>query len=386
MPPTPVLYVIDSLDVAGTERQLCLTLEHLDRDEIDPAVVALFRRGHYADVIEGLGIPVAFAEGTPGRYRGNTAKVANAAGRHRAAIIHGMLFESEIAGQLAAKKLGSFGITHLVNEYGSPHRAREPESRSRLKATAAGVIERFAHRHRRARFIAVADVVARSGARFFRVPPETIPVVRRGFDFDALRAGAVAGLEAPAWSEWANPKLLAVGRLTPQKGHRYLVDALPAVLQRFPKAQVLIAGDGPLREELATAASTGGVEDHLVLAGVRHDVPALLKAADMFVFPSLWEGAAGALAEALGMAAPVVVSDIPAHRELVHEAACFVTPRNAAALAEGLSRAIDDIDNRRAAAAGSAQVTRSEHDIEANTRLMEKAYREFLLDVNRPSR
>jgi glycosyltransferase involved in cell wall biosynthesis len=373
-----VLYVIDSLEVAGTERQLALTLEHLDREAFSPSVLALFRRGPHADVIEQLGVPVTVAEARPGHYRVNTKVVAEAAGAHDAKIVHAMLFESHIAGQLAAKRLGVLGVTHLVNEYDSTLRAAEGDSPPRMKALAARTLERYAGRRRGARFIAVAGVVADSGARFFRVPRADIPLVRRGFRFEVLEAAAEREPTAPAWAESAQPKLLAVGRLTPQKGHRYLAGALPRIVAEYPNAQVVIAGDGPLREELVSIVASNGMQDRLVLAGVRDDVPALMRAADVFVFPSLWEGAAGALVEALALARPVVASDIPAHRELVADTDSLVTARDSEALATGVLQALADLDGRQTAAARAAPGVRDAHDIVRNTRLLEDTYREFL--------
>jgi glycosyltransferase involved in cell wall biosynthesis len=306
-----VLYVIDSLEVAGTERQLALTLEHLDRDAFSPSVLALFRRGPHADVIEALDVPVTVAGASSGHYLANTEEVLRAADGHRAKIVHAMLFESHIAGQRAAQKLRVLGVTHLVNEYGSDLRAAEGDGPSGLKAFGARTLERRAGRRGGARFIAVAGVVADSGARFFGVPRSEIPIVRRGFVYETLEAASERGVTAHAWSESAHPKLLAVGRLTAQKGHRYLVAALARIVNGHPKAQVLVAGDGPLREELLSIAAAQGVQDHLVLAGVRTDVPALMRSADLFVFPSLWEGAAGALVNAIAAATGKRIYKLP---------------------------------------------------------------------------
>lgn len=383
MPVTPVLYVIDSLDVAGTERQLSLTLEHLNRDAFAPSVLGLFRRGPYADAIEALGIPVAIAGATPGAFRENARIVEEAAREHSAQIIHPMLFESHIAGQFAARRLGVLGVTHLVNEYGSPFRA-QVEALPRWKVAAAAQLERYAARRSRARFVAVANVVADSAAPFFHVSRSSIPVVRRGFLFDELERAAAGGLAAPAWSASAEPTLLAVGRLMSQKGQRYLVEAMPEVLAAFPNAQLLIAGEGPLRAELIASAAVGGISEHIVFPGVRHDVPALIDQADVFVFPSLWEGAAGALVEALGLGAVVVASDIPAHRELT-QGSELVQPADAAALAGGIIEALRDLPARTNMAVAAAGAIRAAHDIVQNTRLLEATYTRFLAEFRATS-
>jgi glycosyltransferase involved in cell wall biosynthesis len=193
-----------------------------------------------------------------------------------------------------------------------------------------------------------------------------------------LEAAAERELAAPAWTESAHPKLLAVGRLTPQKGYRYLAAALPRIVAEHPNVEVVIAGDGPLRDGLISIAAANGMQDRLILAGVRDDVPALMRTADLFVFPSLWEGAAGALVEALALGRPVVASNIPAHRELVSDAQSLVTARDSEALATGVLHALANLDERQAAAARAVLEVRDAHDIVRNTRLLEDTYREFL--------
>ena len=63
-----------------------------------------------------------------------------------------------------------------------------------------------------------------------------------------------------------------MARLVPIKGHEYLLRAMPPVLQRFPKARLLLVGDGPLTEPLRELARTLGIADRVVFAGLREDV------------------------------------------------------------------------------------------------------------------
>ncbi|HEX2030471.1 MAG TPA: glycosyltransferase [Actinomycetota bacterium] len=379
--PVPVLFVVNSLGHGGTERQLALTLGALDRAAFPPAVVTLFGGGPNLEPIRDLGIPVRVL-GLPRRALGRAAAEVAAAGRaHGAAIIHTALVESHFAGRIAARRTGALAVSHMTNEFESPVRGAEPEPRTAWKAAAVKAAERWTRRWSRGRLIAVADAVADSGARFFGVPRSEIPVVRRGFRFDDLDRQAAAPPGDPPWSDWAEPRLLAVGRLSPQKGHRYLALALAQVVASFPKAQVAVAGEGPLAAELEAIARSAGVEEHLRLAGPRSDVPALLRAADAFVFPSLWEGAAGALVEAAALGAPIVASDIPPHREILDpDRAVLVAPRDAAALAEGVAGVLGDLGGARRRAAELAKEVRAAHDIEANTRLLEAAYRRFLTE------
>src|SRR5690606_8417640 len=84
--------------------------------------------------------------------------------------------------------------------------------------------------------------------------------------------------------------LATVGRLTDQKGHRFLISAMPAICQRIPRARLLLVGAGELDAALKALARQLGMADKIVFAGVRRDIPALLQASDLFVLPSIWEG------------------------------------------------------------------------------------------------
>ena len=109
--------------------------------------------------------------------------------------------------------------------------------------------------------------------------------------------------------------LVATGRLTDQKNHVVAVDALPLL----PDAHLVIAGEGPNRAMLTRRASDLGVADRLHLVGNvdRPDLGRLLAAADIYLFPSVWEtfGLAGVEAAMAGL--PIVASDLPVLHEVL---------------------------------------------------------------------
>ena len=101
--------------------------------------------------------------------------------------------------------------------------------------------------------------------------------------------------------------LLHVGRFDYQKNHTFLLDVFAEVLKRDPNARLLLAGDGALRpdmEQKAAALPAGSVR----FLGVRDDVPQLLQAADVFVFPSHFEGLPVTMVEAQAASLPCVMS------------------------------------------------------------------------------
>jgi glycosyltransferase involved in cell wall biosynthesis len=100
--------------------------------------------------------------------------------------------------------------------------------------------------------------------------------------------------------------LVNVGALTAEKGHQLLIDAFGKLWQQFAKCRLLIAGEGPLRTELEQRARNAGLESLIVFAGFVADIDSVYAAADLFVFPSLQEGAGTSLLRAMAFGLPVL--------------------------------------------------------------------------------
>lgn len=114
--------------------------------------------------------------------------------------------------------------------------------------------------------------------------------------------------------------IVNVARFSPQKNHAAIVRTMRLVLERDPTVRLLLVGSGALRAEIERMIADLGISASCVVTGDRSDVPRLLLGADVFFFPSWWEGLPGAPLEALAAGLPVVTSDIPSMREI---ASCF---------------------------------------------------------------
>jgi glycosyltransferase involved in cell wall biosynthesis len=135
-----------------------------------------------------------------------------------------------------------------------------------------------------------------------------------------------------------------LGRLETQKGIRYLLSAVPAVLERHPDTEFVVVGDGPLRGELEALSRRLGVDGVVRFAGWREDVPEILGILDVFCLASLWETFGLVLAEAMFVSLPVVATRVDAIPEVVadNETGLLVPPRDPAALAAGISKLLAD--------------------------------------------
>lgn len=100
-----------------------------------------------------------------------------------------------------------------------------------------------------------------------------------------------------------------IGRFFEQKNHAFLVDVFYEIKKEKDNAVLLLVGDGDLRRGIEEKVKKLGLGDSVIFTGIRKDVPALLSAMDVFVFPSLYEGMPNTVIEAQATGLPCVISD-----------------------------------------------------------------------------
>jgi glycosyltransferase involved in cell wall biosynthesis len=375
--PRRVLQIIDSLVRGGAEQSLAMLAPHLVGQGIDLHVAYLVEGDGLRAEIERAGVPVlSLAEPGAGRRRW-LARTVDLVAELRPAVVHTTLFEADLAGRRAASRVGVPCVSSFVNStYGRSQADREDISRAKLRAAQA--VDALTAR-RVARFHAVTEHVASVMSRRLLVPRDKIEVIPRGRDAAALgrrsearAAGTRRRLGIPADAEL----IVAVGRQEPQKGLDVLLKALSAVRARFPDVRVLIAGrEGRATAALADRTAASGLAGTVTFLGMRDDVADLLCAADVFAFPSRWEGAGGSLLEAMALECPIVTSRLPTLLETVDESTAeLVAPGSANELARGLVGSL--VDRRAAADRAAAARARFEErfTIEVSGRRMANLY------------
>lgn len=100
-----------------------------------------------------------------------------------------------------------------------------------------------------------------------------------------------------------------VGRLEPQKNHAQLLEIYAELMKTCPQSRLVLVGKGSLEAQIREKAEQLGITDRLIFAGVRSDVPQLLSAMDVFVFPSFYEGMPNTVIEAQSTGLPCIIAD-----------------------------------------------------------------------------
>lgn len=204
------------------------------------------------------------------------------------------------------------------------------------------------------RMVSVSEMTRRFTMEVEGIRGEKIVTIPNGIDLSAatsqLGEQGRARLREELGLGDGDHIVAVVARLHPQKGHRYLIEALPSILERVPNAVFLFAGDGPLREELEREVERAQVGHAVRMLGARNDVPDLLAISSLFVLPSLWEGMPNAVMEAMAAGLPVVATGVDGTPEVVvhGETGLLVPAKDPESLASAIVALLLDEEKRRA--------------------------------------
>jgi glycosyltransferase involved in cell wall biosynthesis len=254
--------------------------------------------------------------------------------RLRPQVVHTHSSKAGILGRAAAWKEHVPAIVHTI--HGLPFGAFESPARNRLYIA----LERWAARRCHA-IVSVCDAMTVQALAAGVGRPEQFSTVYSGMDADSF-------LNPPRSREEVRRELglrddqvafATVARLFELKGHDDLASVAPAILKANPNVRFVWIGDGILRDRLLADLERRGVRHAFILTGLvpPDRIPALLQAVDAVIHPSLREGLARVLPQALLVGRPAISYDIDGAREVVlPETGILLPPRDL----EGLERAI----------------------------------------------
>jgi glycosyltransferase involved in cell wall biosynthesis len=191
------------------------------------------------------------------------------------------------------------------------------------------------------------------------VPAERTVTVHEGIDVDHVAAAPPVNVHEAFWLPHQAPVVGNVAALVPHKGQRYLIEAAHLVVQEVPDARFIVLGEGELREHLEKQVHEHHLEKHVLLPGFRTDVLGCIKGFDLFVMSSVTEGLGTSLLDAMACGRPIVATRAGGIPEIVEDGinGTLVPPRDAAALAAAIVRALKDEGwRRRMGDAGLARV------------------------------
>ena len=259
-----------------------------------------------------------------------------------------------------------------------------------LEAPSLTPAHRWITRHALARAGAITATGARlAEATLPHAPPgKPISVIPYGVELEMFRPQP--SKTRPGERPEHTPLVIgSVARLSPEKGLEYLLRAVALLRDRadrnyepHPALQVVLAGDGPSREQLEYLTAELRLNDRVRFLGeVAHeDVPGVLQSFDIFAMPSTWEGFGVSALEASAMELPVVASDVHGIPDVVvhGETGILTPPRDVEAIADAIARLIADPELRRTMGAAGRSFVERHYRWQDNAALMERLYEEMV--------
>jgi glycosyltransferase involved in cell wall biosynthesis len=344
----------------------------------------------YATVAAGSGIDlsVGYLRATPGDLAGERlraagiepelvdipgrlgplafARVRRQIARLRPQIVHTHLGYADLLGAPAARSLG-IPVVSTIHSHTWVAGGREG-LKIRLMAQA--------RRRCATRVVAVSDSARAAYLGGGWDLPHRVVTVRNGVAGDA-RPDAGPALRAELGLAGDALVVAMISSLRPEKAHAVALGAFGSLRERFPRARLVIAGDGPLRDAIARAAAPLG--DGVVLAGYRRDAMALLAASDVLLHPSLQDALPTTLIEAMAASVPIVATAVGGIPELVtdgSEGVLVPAPPEPGTVAQALADLLASPARRRAMGEAGRMRFDAEFTVQRWAQRMAGLYRE----------
>lgn len=363
-----VIYTIDTLCFGGAEKSTIEIVTKLS-PEFEPIVVTFYKNDALQHLLDEKEIKVINI-GLSGKYEfiKGIKLFREVCLREKPDLIVATLFRSEIISRIVAKQLGIKIIGTFVSDTYSPVALNQYSKAQVLKIRAFQVLNRFTAKFCSG-FISNAESIKLSNAKALHVKPSMVDVIYRGRDiskFNTIKNEKVNG----------NISFVNVGRLRAPKAQADLIKAFAVFHKNFPNSKLDIAGEGPERIKLEALISSLNIKDAVRLLGNVSDIPRLLSAYDVFVFPSRYEGFSGALVEAMLAGIPVIASDIPMNTEAVEHlrTGYIFKSGNISALADAMQYATENYDEMLRMSVRAKNIAQRLYDLDSIVRQHEKVY------------
>lgn len=321
-----VLQLVQDLRIGGLERVIADIAQGLDKQKFEVEVWCVARGGELAAELEEKGIEVKilgiFSCYSPFRM----VRIARLLKKSKADIVHTHGYFASVIGRAAAKIAGVPIVIHHMHSTYWEYRKKHIFFERLLSLLTQKVV-------------CCSKAVENFVTGHLKINPSKTIVIYNGADEEKFISTENSALKERLGIQTTEAVVGTVSSLYRHKGHEYLLQAVPLVLDVFPSTKFLIVGDGPLRKKLEDQAKGLNIEAHLVFTGRRKDIPDLLSTMDIFVLPSCSrEGLGISIIEAMASGKPVVGTKIGGIAEVVdHEQTGYlVPPQNPDALAKAI--------------------------------------------------
>ena len=367
-----VLQLVEGFGLGGAEKKLKELIEYMDRDKFNTVVCSLGLGDTIKEDFEKLGDLGIEVMEIPRKVRvdfGLLFKIAKLIKEKDIDVVMTTLFYADVIGPLAGK-LGKAKAVFSWETISAPwwlyKRRLWPYQ--------------FAIRYCK-KVVSVSKATARFLIDERGVPEKKVMIIPYGVNLDQYNTSDDGSEKRKSIGLKKDDLVVGmVGRLVPQKGHVYLIEAAETVVKTFPDVKFVLAGDGELHEELVAKAKKHGVDKNFVFLGFRHDVDELLSTFDIFTLPSLYEGLPNVVLEAMASGLPIVATPADGTKEAVvdNETGILVPIKDVEKLATALIKLLKDKKLAKEMGEKGRKRVEEEFSLEKQVRSFEKLYESYV--------
>ncbi len=306
-----IAHIVYRFDYGGLENGIVNLVNRMPRDRFRHSVICLAGYGEkFIERLDRTSVQVISIDKRPGKDLPSYFRLWRVLRSLRPDIVHTRNIGT-VDMQWVAMAAGVSGRVH--GEHGWT--ADDPTGKDKRKLAIRRSCRPAIHRH-----LAMSHDIAVWLERDVGVPAASIQQIYNGVDTFRCHPDGPVPADLP-WAGQAKTVIGTVGRLDPVKNQGALLQSVRQILDQRPELRqelrLIIAGDGPERAALEGMIRNFGLTDEVWVPGAREDVPALMRAMDVFVLPSVNEGISNTILEAMATGRPVVAARVGGNPELV---------------------------------------------------------------------
>jgi len=354
-----ILFVANAIEVGGAEKFLLDLLKHLDRTSFDLHLATVIGGGSLEKEFYSLSLPIYIHGVKRIRYLGGVVQFYKLMRKIKPDIVHTQLFAADLWGRLAAWIAQvPIIITTEQNVNVDQSWLRETLKKLTYKLTT--------------KVVAISTAVKNYAIKRYQLPADKIIIIPNDVDLTALEKRFAAAPPKPTDKKI----IINTGRLVPQKGQQYLLEAF-ALLPQKNNYELWIVGSGPLKKDLEIQAQKLNIKTHVKFLGTRHDVPELLAQAHLFAFSSIFEGLGIAVLEAAAAKLPIVATKIDGILDIIKdgESGLLVEPKNPQALAQAMEQMLTNPEQAQQMAIKAYEQIKNNFEVKAVVKKYEELFK-----------